>query len=254
MSKKLSVHVPQKQLPKNDHERGSYIAGLIDAQGHLNDQGQYIISFDSRDVSHAYKVKSWIGYGSVRQIKEKNQLILVIHGKKAFERLWFLLNGKLRVQDRIQEWNFRIREMYKLPYDLMPSSFPIDWNSYWFPGFFSGYGRFVLEIFGKDEIRLKIKVHQCTRILLDEICKRFGGRVLERQDTYVFDSVSFQNFKEVLVFFDKHHLQSPLHYLLYRLMRKAAILIESKQANTHQGFAKIQSLQKVIGPLARKTK
>jgi hypothetical protein len=51
------------------------LGGLIDGDGHfscVNKQQQLVITFYSLDTSLAYYIKSHLGYGSIRKIKNKN--------------------------------------------------------------------------------------------------------------------------------------------------------------------------------------
>ena len=62
----------------NYHEFGHYLAGLIESDGHFSNQKQLIIVFNSIDISLAYFIKSILGYGSVKQVKDKDAVLFVL--------------------------------------------------------------------------------------------------------------------------------------------------------------------------------
>lgn len=48
-----------------------FLAGLIDGDGHFNKLGNLIVTFDLNNVRTAYKIKSYLRYGTVSMIKDK---------------------------------------------------------------------------------------------------------------------------------------------------------------------------------------
>ena len=67
--KKVSIHVPTYLKPCNETQFGQYLAGLIDGDGHFSSKQQLIIVFHLSDISLAYYIKSYLGYGNIRKIK-----------------------------------------------------------------------------------------------------------------------------------------------------------------------------------------
>ena len=94
--KPISVHVPTHLKPTTDIEFGHYLAGLIDGDGHFSSAMQLVIVFHSLDASLAYYIKKRIGYGSVRKVKDKNAILLIIAAKKGLEIVLNLINNKIR--------------------------------------------------------------------------------------------------------------------------------------------------------------
>lgn len=251
--KQLSEHVPRKQRALNDQDFGSYLAGLIDGDGHFNNIGQCIIAFNLLDKSHAYEVKRRIGFGSVVKVPEKNAVNLVICGKNGLLRIVNLVSGKLRHPDRIIQLNTRILPYYNFPHEPTQHDQPLDLDSFWFAGFIDSDGYFGLRIltriggkYGRTvyETRLTLKIDQKTNILLAKLKEVFGGYMGYRksQDSHYYESVSFFNFYKVLSYVDKYHLQSARHYLVYRLMRKAYIIVQSNDHFTEKGRLKLKGL------------
>ena len=94
--KAISIHIPKHLKPANDIEFGHYLAGLIDGDGHFSSKQQLVIAFNLLDIQLAYYVKEQIGYGSVKKIKNKNAVILVITTKEGIKKVISLINGKFR--------------------------------------------------------------------------------------------------------------------------------------------------------------
>ena len=54
-----------------------------------------VIVFNSLDASLSYYIKKRVGFGSVKKVKNKNALFLIISAKKGLEKVISLINGKL---------------------------------------------------------------------------------------------------------------------------------------------------------------
>lgn len=99
----ISDHVPTHQKPPTEEDFGQYLAGLIDGGGHISTAQQVVISFHSDDAPLAYYVKGRLGFGSVRKVKNKRALVLVVASHLGVERITRLVNGKLRGQHRFDQ-------------------------------------------------------------------------------------------------------------------------------------------------------
>lgn len=99
----LSDHVPTHRKPATDEEFGHYLAGLIDGDGHICVQQRVNICFHEDDAPLAYYVKSRVGFGSVRKVKNKRALTLTIAARLGVERVMRLVNGKLRAEHRYDQ-------------------------------------------------------------------------------------------------------------------------------------------------------
>ena len=106
--KNISIHVPTHIKPNNDNEFGHYLAGLIEGDGHFSSKQQLVIVFHTLDVSLAYYIKARLGFGSVKNIKDKNAYILVIAAKKGLEKVLSLINGKIRTENKYHQINDNI--------------------------------------------------------------------------------------------------------------------------------------------------
>jgi hypothetical protein len=96
--KHVSIHVPTHQKPLNDDQFGHYLAGLIDGDGHFSSNQQLIIVFNSKDIFLAYYIKSYLGYGQVNKVKDKNAYIYVLSKKAGILKVLNLINNKLRTE------------------------------------------------------------------------------------------------------------------------------------------------------------
>jgi hypothetical protein len=118
--------------PTNNEDFGHYLAGLIDGDGNFSSlpraadwqlrgesqdshpslwdgwetsNNQLIVVFHIRDVSLAYYIKKRLGYGTVRKVKNKNTVILVISSKEGLKIVFNFINGKLKHIDKINQVN-----------------------------------------------------------------------------------------------------------------------------------------------------
>jgi hypothetical protein len=82
---------------------GHYLAGLIDGDGHFSSQQQLVIVFSSPNVQLAYYVKSVIGFGNVKQVKDKNAYLFIISSKDGILKVINLVNGKLRTRNKFNQ-------------------------------------------------------------------------------------------------------------------------------------------------------
>jgi len=246
--KKLSVHRPSKRSLSDltDLEFGCYLAGLIDGDGHISTQGHIVISFNSRDKRDAFLIRTRLGFGKIRQVKNKNAVNLIISNKNGVIYTLELIRNKLKHPTRIYQFNDRLCD--KLKYTKLKTSLSntIDWNSFWFSGFVDadGYLRIYLpysEHRNKCEVRLLCQIDQKGDILLNQIRNKFSGYLGYRksQDTFYYSSTSFKNMYYLLKYFDRYSLQNTHCYLRYTIIRKAYLIIQNKLHLTSKGLDKI---------------
>lgn len=254
----LSIHKPKKtKFYINDKFFGPYLAGLIDGDGHFSTTGQCVIAFSSKNARLAYQLRTQIGFGTVKKIKNKNAYKLTISHPDGIVRVANLVRDKLKHPNKIKQFNERLVPKYSIP--LTSESSIIDWNTSWLSGFFDADGSFRIYLVDRPkmvlgfEVRLLARIDQKESILLDQIYKKFKGYMGYRktQDTYIYSSTSFGSFGEFLQFFDKFSLQSPTKYLAYEWMRKAYLIVQKKEHLTENGFEKIQGYHKRLSELRK---
>jgi hypothetical protein len=61
--------------------------------------------FHTLDVSLAYYIKKRLGFGSVRKVKDKNAVIIVISARRGLEKVISLINGKIRTENKFNQIN-----------------------------------------------------------------------------------------------------------------------------------------------------
>jgi hypothetical protein len=256
--KLLSIHKPKKKVfYHNENLFGHYLAGLIDGDGHFSTIGQCIICFSSKDVSLARQLRTHIGYGTVKKVKDKKAYNLVISNTTGIVRVANLIRDKLKHPNKIKQFNERLTRIYQIEATLENSK--INWETPWFSGFFDADGsmRIFLVKCSRNrigfEVRLLAQIDQKSPVLLDQINAKFSGFLGYRksQDTYYYSSTSFGNFFKILKFFDEFSLQSFTKYLCYVYMRKAYIVIQKREHLTESGFAKIQKYHKQISMIKK---
>lgn len=103
--KQISNHVPIHKKPLNDDDFGYYLAGLIDGDGYISSQGRIEIVFHILDVSLAYYIKGRLGFGNVREIKDKKAVNLIISNKTGVHKVIYLINGKIRTKSKLDQFN-----------------------------------------------------------------------------------------------------------------------------------------------------
>lgn len=108
INQSLNIYRVKHKYPQNDQEWGYYLAGLIDADGCFTDVSKHkpnlTICFHIKDIHLAYKIKSFLGYGTVSKIKNKNACKYVLTKKQGFLRLLSLLKNKLRHLEKIRRY------------------------------------------------------------------------------------------------------------------------------------------------------
>jgi|TARA_B110001452_G_scaffold178677_1_gene149921 hypothetical protein len=255
MKKQLSLHKASKRSIKDlrDHDFGHYLAGLIDGDGHISSLGHIVISFNTRDERSAFELRTRIGFGKLRQVKNKNAINLIISNKKGVVHVSNLIMNKIKHPIRISQFNERL--CIKLNYVSKKTSLDIsiDWDSFWFSGFMDadGYLRIYIPYrkhIKKHEVRLLCQIDQKTDKLLRQIQSRFGGFLGYRktQDTFYYSSVSFESIFSLLRFFDIYSLQNTRSYLRYTIIRKAYLVIQKDLHLTSEGLEKLFSYKKLL--------
>lgn len=243
--------MPTHLKPLNDQQFGHYLAGLIDGDGHFSNQQQLIIVFSSPDVQLAYYIKSIIGFGNVKQVKDKNAYLYIISNKDGILKVINLINGKLRT---INKFHQVINNILTIPkYSKENIEFKIndssDYHNHWIAGFSDADASFQIKVVNRNnkprpEIRLNYQIDQKDKNVLLLIKDIFGGNIgyRESQDTYYYGSTSFGSARKVINYFDHFHLQSSKHNN-YLKWRKAYLLISEKQHLTEIGINKIIDLK-----------
>lgn len=239
--KHLNIHKPKHIKPISDEEFGSYLAGLIEGDGHFSNQNQLIISFHIQDIRLAYFIKSRLGYGSVKKIQNQRAINYVISNKEGIEKVISLINGKIRTPIKYNQ----IIKNITYPFNKLPLDNTSLTNNYWFAGFCDADASFQVKIIYRQlkklpEIRLSLQIDQKNNYILEKILEEFGGSIGYRQktDTYYYSSVSYSAAYKLISYFRVNHLSS-YKYVNYLKWSKVYSYIEIREHLTNSGINKI---------------
>ena len=251
--KQLSIHRPLKQKLTKSNNFEYYLAGLIDGDGHISTIGHIVIAFNLRDKRDAYYIRSLIGFGKIREVKNKNAVNLIISNKKGIIYVANLIKDKIKHPVRIEQYNERLFSKLKLIKHKTSINNTINWKSSWFSGFCDADGHLRLYLLKRPhhknkEIRLLCQIDQKDDILLKQIKQYFGGYLGYRkyQDTFYYSSVSYKNMYKIIKYFDKYSLQYHKTYLRYTIIRKSYIIIQNKEHLTDRGLQKLLNYQQKL--------
>ncbi len=227
--KLISKHVPKHIKPLNDEQLGYYLAGLIDGDGHFSKTPQLVpplfggvepplrlvLVFSSPDASLAYYVKSRLGFGNVKKVKSKKILLLIIEKSKGIEKVFNLINGKIRTQSKYDNIN---KYIFNDPYLNLRMDFKLNnsncLNNHWLTGFSDALANF--QIIGLNyQRKLSFRLKNPNKNLLTLIKSFLGGNTSYNETTeggcYTYDSSSFGSARKAIKYFDKYHLLSKKH-------------------------------------------
>lgn len=251
--KAISIHNSKHLKPLSDNQFGYYLAGLIDGEGHFNFKQQLVIVFSSSDVSLAYYLKTRIGFGQIRKVKNKNAYLFIISNKDGLIKVINLINCKLRTLNKYNQvinniLNHPLYSKFKenIEFNLNSNN---DFHNHWLAGFSDADASFQIKIVykpnrNKPEIRLNYQIDQKKNDILILIKEFFGGNIGYRksQDTYYYDSTSFGSANKIIKYFDEYHLQSnkQIYFLKWR---KAYVLIQNKDHLNEIGINKLIKLK-----------
>ena len=236
----LSIHVSKHKslLNLSDNDFGYYLAGLIDSSSFIS-SSNIIIPFKSKYISLVYTLKKRIGYGNIKDIN--NTINLVIINKNGLIKIISLINGKLRLDNKINELNILIKDnnlKLNINNNIDNSSL---FNNYWLCGYLDCIIFFnIFKI--KPELILNIQIHQIYNIILNNIKNIFGGNIIynEKKKRYEYNCTDV---KLIIKYFDKYHLQSSNHVNFLKF-RKIYILFLNKKELNEADIKKIEKKKK----------
>jgi len=244
----ISDHLKKHNKPKNDIEFGYYLAGLIEGDGWIGDH-RIEIAFHMADISSAYYIKKRIGYGSVLFLKGKNSVRYVLRHSLGLEKIFYLINGKLLGQPKIDQLiknkyadKFEMAILPKANFDLL--------SNQWLAGFADADGSFGIFITKSkthktgSNITLPFRIKQKYPELLNLVANALGGKVYRFNDNiYSYSSINFKNAYNVANYFDNFHLLNASKFINYLKWRKAYRIIQRNEHLTFEGLTKIRKLQ-----------
>lgn len=247
----MSNSIPKHQEPQNDEEFGYYLAGLIEGDGYVGPE-KITICFSAPDVFLARRLQERLGFGTVSKVKDKKAYTLTITSRKNILIILSLINGKIKT-------TYKFNQILKaLDGPLLKNVINFtqdtsgDFDNHWLSGFVDADGSYQIKVVRRKgslrvEIRLKLQIDQKRDEILKLIQSLFGGYLGYRasQDTYYYESTSFDSAKKVVQHFDKYHLQS-MKYMSYLRWRKAYLLVQLKEHLTKKGQQKIINIKSIL--------
>lgn len=263
----VSIAAPKAQKPQTTEQFGYFLAGLIDADGHINKKAYVTITFAQKHVSVAYYIKRCIGYGSVKKIKHKKAYTYVVSNLAGITIIANLIGHKLRCVNKIAQFNSRMAPVAATAgalWTLQPNNSPVSPNNYWLAGFIQGDGSFQIKLITRasdpkscngsnklsKQVGVVVQIDQKTDFLLNQIKKTFGGYVGCRKQkngshSYYYSSVSFSNAVKFINYLDRYQVMGGC-LTCYWLWRKAYLQVQSKAHRTCQGLKQIEHFKKAL--------
>lgn len=254
--KLLSEHRPDHRQPETPEELGSYLAGLIEGDGCFSGKRLEIV-LHYEDKALAYRIKKWIGYGTVSKVKDKMAVKYCLTHREGLTKV---LQWTRTSWVGFQKWQQIKQHGLDLwtGVGLSQPSGVICVHSFWTAGFLDADGcinvyicQSPTHVLGKRpqiQVRAKQKdpfLPQCMKIC-------WGGSLSLTQGdgctTWSLTAVQPKK-KGLFAWFlamDYYPLQSPNKYTQYVLLRKSFLLMQDKKHLIPEGLAKIQRLQKQI--------
>lgn len=243
----LNKHVK----PRNSEEFGYWLAGLIDADGHINPRGHLSIEGHIRDLSVMYYIKKILASGSIYKHKKVNACRYTCASKQSLRLCSNLLFNKLRLPGRIDQFNTRLVPRVRPEYNehaVIPDAICL--NNHWFAGFTQGDGSFQVRIrkphkrFKKNQVEIGLVLEIKHEYLLRQIQSTFGGGVYYRKsrDTYIYRSNNLKNASKLVSYFDVYQVIGS-SYRIYLLWRAALRLVLEKAHLTEHGIQQIGAIQ-----------
>jgi|SRR5882724_6252326 len=101
------------------------------------------------------------GYGSVNKVKSKIAVLFIITKREGLEKVIKIVNGKLRIQYKIEAIGNHIKNVYNSPLEIkdrLHINTTSDLNNYWLAGFIEADGSFQIKVLNR------IKPNGSTRI------------------------------------------------------------------------------------------
>ena len=208
----ISVHRPKHKYPQNDNEWGAYLSGLIDGNGSFNlsnKQPRITICFNEKDVSLAYKLKKFIGYGTVS--KKKGLEYRLIHPLGHIKLCKILIY--LQKPHKQQQWT-RFCEFYDITVGPQSRNLSL-LTSHWLAGFIDASGKLELSIqHPKDKpnpiVFLSMSIDQKieNKNLLLGLKKQIDGALVfdEKRKYISYCLNSLSGVQTLITYLDQFHL------------------------------------------------
>nr|YP_010437042.1 hypothetical protein NQY40_mgp40 [Ulva meridionalis]UTA96516.1 hypothetical protein [Ulva meridionalis]UTA96574.1 hypothetical protein [Ulva meridionalis]UTA96627.1 hypothetical protein [Ulva meridionalis]UTA96679.1 hypothetical protein [Ulva meridionalis]UTA96742.1 hypothetical protein [Ulva meridionalis] len=249
----MKNYIKQKK-PTNLKEFAYFLAGLIDADGHINKK-ELAITFHANDISVAYYLKKVIGHGSIRKLKNMRAYNFEIYSKKGLWQLTKLITNKLRLPLRIQQFNAHL--VPKLGSNPTKQDSSCLLYNHWLAGFIQGDGSFQIKLLKVKtklglRVQLTMQISLKTDLLLTDIKNNFGGYIGFRKphNTYYYSSGSFVNAAKFIKYLDYYQVMGA-KFRGYRLWKKAFEQVQNNAHLTSEGLETIKELKTLLSSVKK---
>lgn len=251
----ISIHNNKHLKPLNDFQFGYYLAGLIDGNSYFikdnnhNNLFKFIIILNIKDISLAYYLKNYIGYGIIK--KDNNNIYFIISSYKGLLRIFNLVNNKIKTS---YKYNEILNNIIYLSKDInFVKDNTSNFNNYWLAGFIDSIG--LLNISYDLSINKNINTIIYNIILfnkdkdilinISKYIKDMNIKIeyIKNDNIYKYiitdNSINIFNIIYNLIkYLDIYQLQS-FKYLKYLYIRKLYIYLQDKEYLNERGFNKI---------------
>ncbi len=251
----ISIHAPKARKPQTKDEFGFFLAGLIDASGHIKKAGYVQIDFNIQEISTAHYIKKCLGYGEVSQERVRLSVRYRCTNSAGLHKIARLIQYKLKHDNKIQQFNTRLAPLLKEKPDSKTTFTQHDLlNNHWCAGFIQGDGSLTLILSHQKNKSFKptmsIQISQKKPDLLTLIQRTFGGNVgyRKKQDTYYYISNSFTNAAKFIKYLDAYQLVGS-KLTQYWIWRKAYLLYQDGRHLTDNGEQKLIKLKTSLSKL-----
>ncbi|GBB93944.1 hypothetical protein RclHR1_02260009 [Rhizophagus clarus] len=243
----ISDHLNKHAKPPSDEAFGYYLAGLIEANGYI-DNDKLVINLSKKDVSLAYYIKKRVGYGRV--VGEDPVKYLLEH-PKGLKKTLTLLNGKfLTTNITDQLLNNKCDQKYEISISP-PTDFNIAQNHFLagFCDLASYFSIITSDDMSDNKVKLRFSIRtdlprQKDPTIFQKVQSKFGGSIYLNNKTgiYHYEASSFQTNSKTIDYFDQFHLNSS-RYVDYFKWRKAYRVIQRGEHHSIRGLEKITGLK-----------
>ena len=110
---RISIHAPKAWKPQTKDEFGYFLAGLIDADGHIAMRGYVQIDFNILEISTAYYIRKCVGYGEVSQERARLSARYRCTNRVGLLKIASLIQHKLKHDNKIHQFNTRLAPLIK---------------------------------------------------------------------------------------------------------------------------------------------
>nr|WKF48437.1 LAGLIDADG endonuclease [Synchytrium endobioticum] len=235
-----------KSTPNTDKEFGSYLAGLIEADGCFGDRRLEIVLHE-KDIQLAYTIRKLLGSGFISKIQDKKAIKFTVRKQEGLKRVLNLINGQM-VDDAklVQIRKHNLDKLLNSHCHLLPPLNSIPTNNFWLAGFLDGDGS--LGIFLAKSlthrlgvsVRLEVKFTQKLPLILKCIQDVYGGNMhVDKKGISRLNISAILILKSLFLYLDKFPPQS-LKSIQYFLIRRTYRMMERKEHLTIRGLSTIK--------------